>query len=151
MMRCLIFLGNAILNFLILNVTVLSVGPHDTNYWIGVTMAFISGFGLRIMSDLRKDKFTFKSSSIQFFTSLFLCYAAFRLNEDFTPNIKIQYYVFFCALSSVYIADLLEKGIEMGLLKYVQLLLAKGSTILSTNSEQSKSVPSKRLKGGDKL
>lgn len=146
MMKCLLFLGNSVLNFIILNIAVVHNYPQDPNYWIGAGLAFISGLGLAIVKDIRKGNFSIKSCLIKFFTSLFLSFIAIRIKEDFTPGIKIEYFVFICSLCSIYIVDVVEKSIEIGFFKYVQLLLQKGVNIIKLASQESEDA-----KGGDNL
>jgi len=156
MMNFLIFLGNAVFNFLILNIVFLHAYPQDPNYWIGAGLAFTSGLGLRVFGDIRKNKFTIKGSLIQFFTGLFLSFAAVRVKEDFTPNVKIEYYVFICALSSTFILDVIDRSIKIGFTTYARLLLTKAVNILKVANEEaiqisSEDVTAKKLKGDDEL
>lgn len=128
MMNLLMLFGNAIMTFLVINTGVIDPHPSDPNYWIGFTLAFISGFGLRIMGDIRKRKYTLSNSFIQFFTSICLCFLAYLVREDFTPRIRIEYYVFFCALSSVFMIDAIEKNFQLSFWDAVKLLFRKLST-----------------------
>lgn len=145
-MKLLLLLFSSVFNFLILNVAVTHAYPQDPNYWIGAGLAFGSGLGLAIIKDIRGGNFSLKSSLIKFFTSLFLSFIAIRIKEDFTPAIKIEYFIFSVSLCSIYIVDVVEKSIEIGFLKYVQLLLQKGVNILKFASQESE-----KPKGGDDL
>lgn len=142
MMNFLLYLISGVLNYIIFTSAIVAAAhpPQDPGYWIGVGLVFLCGYGLSILRDIRKKVFSIKYSAIKFFTSLFLCYIAYVVKSDFTPNVRLEYYVFACSLCSLYIVDLIEQFIkfvgEIGFQKAGQLLL---QNVLSSMSEKTKS------------
>ena len=134
-MNLIILFINGIATFLIVNVALIAGNPQDANYWIGSVLAFISGFGLRLMGDIRNKKMTWLNSFVQFVTSICLCLATFVFKDSFAKWMKLEYFIFFSALSSVYIIDVIQKSFKVGFLNYVTLLQNGLGKVVAENNK----------------
>ena len=144
-MRFISWVSNSFFTFLIIDVAAVTQSADNMYYAMGVLAAFSSGFGLRMMSDIRKSKFSFQNSAIQFFTAIFLCYVAYRLQKDWTPGVKIENYIFISALFSNYIADMGMEIVELGIFKYVEALKRKIALFFTSDSGKIKDQGGKEL------
>lgn len=115
--------SNCIILMMTLNVTTPS---NDSNYWFGLLLAFITGFGLGILRDIRKGSFSFKNSTIKFFASLFLCYLGYKSKLDWSlfPSIDLEWFVVTLSFGSLYFVDAADKIFSLGIPKVAQLLLS---------------------------
>jgi len=131
-MDFLLALFSGSINFVILMLTVNATTPitYDPNYWIGLILAFVTGYGLSIIRDIRKNNFTFKISVIKFFASLFLCYLGYMSIELFPSSIKLEFLIASVSFGSLYIVDALEKVFSLGLPRVAQLLIQNLSNYL---------------------
>lgn len=118
-------LANSTLNFIVLNALITVGNVQDPKFYIGSALAIFAGFTLRIAIEWNNSSLTWKKSLIQAIFSLCLCYLSILFWRDYTPNVKLEYYLFFCSLFSVFIVGVLEKTFKMGLSGYARLLLKK--------------------------
>lgn len=124
-MYIVINLAKSTLNFIVLN-ALLAVGTvQDPKFYIGSALAILAGFTLRIAIEWNNSSLTWKKALIQAIFSLCLCYLSILFWRDYTPNVKLEYYLFFCSLFSVFIVGVLEKTFKMGLLGYARVLVKK--------------------------
>jgi len=107
----------------------------DPNYWIGLILAFVTGYGLSIIRDIRKNNFTVKTSVVKFFASLFLCYLGYMAKDHF-PS-KLEYLIAAISFGSLYIVDALEKIFSLGLPRVAQLLIQNLSNYLDKSKTTS--------------
>lgn len=124
-MYIVINLAKSTLNFIVLNALLAVGNVEDPKFYIGSILAIIAGFTLRIAVDWNNDTISWKKSLIQAIFSLCLCYLSVLFWRDYTPNVKLEYYLFFCSLFSVFIVSVLEKTFKMGLLGYARVLVKK--------------------------
>lgn len=123
-MDFLLLLFNGALNCVILIMTIKNTSPtYDSNYFIGLLLAFVCGYGTSILRDLIKEKFSIKTSLIKFFGGLFLCYFAYLAKEDRFPDIKLEWFIIGASFGSLYIIEALDKVFSLGIPKAAQLLL----------------------------
>lgn len=137
-MNIILTLVNSVITFVVVNVTLFGIfGTQESpNYWIGCALAFISGFGLRLMGDIRNKKIGWLNSFVQFVSSVCLCMAALVFKPSFATWMKLEYFIFFSALSSVYIIDVVEKSFQIGLFSYARLLLGGIGKYLSESAKR---------------
>lgn len=139
-MNFLLFLFNGAFNCVMLMMAINATVPnYDSNYWFGLLLSFIGGFGLGIVRDIRKDNFSLKNSSLKFFASLFLCYFGYLAKEDWGfPSISLEWFIAGLAFGSLYVVDALEKVFSLGIPKVAQLLLNNLSSYVSTYLDKNK-------------
>lgn len=125
MIMIVINLIKSCLNFVVLNIFMSLALSQDPKFYIGSGMAIIMGFMLRIVIEWNNNTITWKKSVIQAVMSLCLCYLCVLYWRDYAPNIKLEYYLFFCSLFSVFIVGLLEKTFKLGVSGYAKILLKK--------------------------
>lgn len=107
-------------------VALMSIGTtDDPKFYIGCLLAIVMGFTLRIAIEWNNNALSWKKSFIQALMSLVLCYVSVIVWRDITPNVKLEYYLFFCSLFSVFIVGLLEKVFKLGLSGYARILLRR--------------------------
>lgn len=136
-MNIILTLINSVITFLVVVVTIVGVGTQDTNYWIGCILAFTSGFGLRLMGDIRNKKIGWLNSFVQFVSSVCLCLAALVFKPSFATWMKLEYFIFFAALSSVYIIDVIEKSFKVGFFTYIKFFFKNiGTGIADANNRK---------------
>lgn len=135
-MNIIITLVNSVITFLVVSITFVGLGTQDANYWIGCSLAFASGFGLRLMGDIRNKKIGWLNSFVQFVSSICLCMATLVFKPSFATWMKLEYFIFFSALSSVYIIDIVEKSFQIGFFNYVRLLLGSIGKTLADNAKR---------------
>lgn len=134
-MDFLLLIFNGAFNCVILIMTINATIPNnDSNYWFGLLLAFIAGFGLGVVRDVRKNNFGIKNSVIKFFASLFLCYLGYMAKLDWGfPSVSLEWFIVALSFGSLYFVDALEKIFSMGLPKVAQLLLNNLSSYLDKN------------------
>ena len=110
-------------NFLIINGLIMIGEPKDLRFYIGSALAIIMGLILRIAIEWNNDSLSWKKSLISVIFSLCLCYLSVLFWRDYTPKVKLEYYLFFCSLFSVFIVGVLEKVFKMGFMSYFKLLV----------------------------
>lgn len=139
-MNIILTLVNSVITFVVVSVTLVTMGSQDTNYWIGCALAFFSGFGLRLMGDIRNKKISWLNSFVQFVSSVCLCAAALVFKPSFATWMKLEYFMFFAALCSVWIIDLVERtfksSVQIGFPAYARLLLAGIGKYLTDNAKR---------------
>lgn len=126
-MDFLLMLFSGASNCVILIMTINATVTHnDSNYWVGLILAFIAGFGLGIVRDIRKNNFSFNSSLIKFFASLCLCYLGYKAKLDWNlfPSIGLEWFVVAISFGSLYFVDAADKIFSLGIPKVAQLLLS---------------------------
>lgn len=116
---------------LIMAVNANSSKTYDSGYWIGLGLAFVAGYGLSLVRDVRKMNFSGKTSLIKFFASLFLCYLAW-MGKDSYPG-WLEWVIAGVSFGSLYVVDGLEKMFSMGIPKLAQLLLNNLSSYIDKN------------------
>jgi len=124
-MNIVVKLCYSIANFLILNALFTFSDAKDIRFYIGSGLAVLMGLLLRIAIEWNNDTLTWKRSIVGALFSLGLCYLSVLVWRDYTPHVKLEYYLFFCSLFSVFIVGLLEKVFKMGLSGYARLLIQR--------------------------
>lgn len=128
--------SNCVILIMSINAT---ISNYDSNYWFGLLLAFIAGFGLGIVRDIRKNNFSFKTSIMKFFASLFLCYLGYKAKLDWGfPSISLEWFVVALSFGSLYFVDAIEKIFSLGIPKVAQLLLNNISSSLSSYVDKNK-------------
>lgn len=125
-MTIVINLSKAVLNFIVLNALISSATTTiDMQFYIGSGLAIIMGFLLRIVIEWNNGTITLKKSLIQAVMSLCLCYLCVLVWRDYKPAVKLEYYLFFCSLFSVFIVGVAERTVKLGISGYAKILLKK--------------------------
>lgn len=136
MMDFLLMLFSGASNCVILIMTINATVPNnDSNYWFGLILAFIAGFGLGVVRDIRKNNFSFKISVLKFFASLCLCYLGYKAKLDWNlfPSIGLEWFVVALSFGSLYFVDAFGKLFSLGIPKVAQLLLNNLSSYVDKN------------------
>lgn len=135
-MNIMLTLINSVITAAVVSISLVGLGHQDLNYWIGCILAFISGFGLRLMGDIRNKKIGWLSSFVQFISSVCLCMAALVFKPSFATWMKLEYFVFFSALCSIYIIDVIEKSFQGAFVNYMQLFFKGIVNAVSENTKR---------------
>lgn len=124
--------SNCIILIMTINATITN---NDSNYWFGLLLAFIAGFGLGVVRDIRKNNFSFKNSVMKFFASLCLCYLGYKAKLDYTlfPSIGLEWFVVAISFGSLYFVDAFDKVFSLGIPKVAQLLLNNLASYVDKN------------------
>ena len=123
--------SNCVILIMTINATVTA---YDSNYWFGLILAFIAGFGLGVVRDIRKNNFSVKNSIIKFCASLCLCYLGYMAKTDWGFNsVRLEWFVVALSFGSLYFVDAFEKLFSLGLPKVAQLLLNNLSSYVDKN------------------
>lgn len=125
MLMIIVYILNSICNYFLI-IVLLSLGQNqDPKFYIGCGLAIFMGLILRFAIEWNNNTITLKRATVQLIMSLVLCYVAVLIWRDFTPNMKLEYYLFLSSLFSVFIVGLGEKTIKMGFVGYARILLRK--------------------------
>lgn len=137
-MNIILLFVNSVITCGVVCIALITGGVQDVNYWIGCILAFISGFGLRLMGDIRNKNISWLNSFVQFISSICLCLAFFIFKPLFASWMKLEYFIFFAALSSVYMIDVIEKSFKVGFFTYVRFLFTNLVTSIIENAKRNK-------------
>lgn len=142
LMNIILTLINSVITCLVVISAVVGSGSADSNYWIGCSLAFVSGFGLRLMGDIRNKKIGWLNSFVQFVSSVCLCMAAVVFKPVFATYVKLEYFIFFSALCSVYMIDVIEKtfkaSFQIGFFNYMTLVYKGIVNVIVENAKRNK-------------
>lgn len=124
--------SNCIILIMTVNATITN---NDSNYWFGLLLAFIAGFGLGVIRDIRKNNFSFKNSVMKFCASLCLCFFGYKAKLDMNlfPSIDLGWFVAAISFGSLYFVDAFDKVFSLGLPKVAQLLISNLSAYVDKN------------------
>lgn len=124
-MHIVVNLARSTVNFIVINAVLVAANPQNATWYIGGLLAVFMGFLLRIIIDWKDNTISWKNSLIQAGMSLILCSMCVVVYSDLQPKLRIEYFLFFCSLFSVFIIGLLEKVFKLGLSGYARLLLKR--------------------------
>lgn len=111
-----------LINYIILNLIFdwLSMG-HGVLYNLGVGISVVFGLGIRLVMYYSKGTLTKKKAIVHSILSVMLCYFSYFVYEKNFTHFPIQIYLGIVSFMSLYMVEVLEKVLIIGIPTYLNL------------------------------